>query len=256
MTTLVATDLDATLLDDGGVLGAEAREALAALRERGIPVIPLTSKTEEELAGFLAEMGCGSYGAFENGAGITGPDGTEIASNALPMAELMRILRKTADRTALSLRPIQELDDGELKERTGLEGDEARRARAHAFDLPFLAPPGSGEALAASLADTPRVALVKGGTFWHLSGRHDKGTALERLLEKYGLEGPLLGLGDAPNDAPFLARCDRAALVPASSGVSSALRERFPRAFVASRPGGAGWREAVFTLLAEAEGGR
>ncbi len=45
----VLTDLDGTLLEHGGVLGDEARAAIARLRGLGVPVVPLTSKTEVEL---------------------------------------------------------------------------------------------------------------------------------------------------------------------------------------------------------------
>ena len=36
----VLTDLDGTLLEHGGVLGAEARAAISRLRGLGVPVVP------------------------------------------------------------------------------------------------------------------------------------------------------------------------------------------------------------------------
>jgi predicted mannosyl-3-phosphoglycerate phosphatase (HAD superfamily) len=57
-----------------------------------------------------------------------------------------------------------------------------------------------------------------------------------------------VGLGDAPNDAAFLAAVDRAVLVPGPSGVDARLAAAVPGAAVAPAPGGAGWAAALREL--------
>jgi mannosyl-3-phosphoglycerate phosphatase len=242
--TTVATDLDGTLLDAGGTLGAPAREALHALKEKGVGVVLLTSKTEAELREWLFETHA-PLGAFENGAGIVGPRGTWIDPAALRVEVLTERLSELERRCGAPLVPIAALSDEALCARTGLSAAAAERARQRVYDLPFLAPARTASELRRALAGIPGVTLVRGGVFWHLCGRHGKGTALGRLDATYRLSRPFVGLGDAPNDAPFLLQCAVVALVPSPSGVSAPLRNLFPRAYVARHPGSAGWADVI-----------
>ncbi|HQQ76176.1 MAG TPA: HAD hydrolase family protein [Thermoanaerobaculia bacterium] len=245
--TAIATDLDGTLLDADATLGRVARDALAALRRAGVPVALMTTKTESELRRWLGDTGA-EFGSFENGAGIVGPGGVEIDPRALSIEALMTRLAQLGKNRGAPLIPIRDLPDEALREMTGLSGDAAMRARQRQYDIPFLAPGRTPSQLRQVLAGIPDVALERGGVFWHLSGRHDKGTALDRILARYRLPPPLVGLGDAEIDAPFLMRCDQVVLVPGASGVRAELREVFPRAYVARHPGGEGWAEAVKRL--------
>lgn len=249
--TVVATDLDGTLLDEDALLAPAARASLGALRRKGIPVVSLTSKTEAELRRWLPEIGS-DFGAFENGAGILGPDGTHPDPAALSLETLSAALADLAQRAGLGLVPLGALSDRELLELTGLSGDAATRARQREFDVPFLAPEGCDSALERAAEQLSAVSLVRGGRFWHLSGKHDKAGALARIVERYGLSRPLIGCGDAPNDEGFLSLCDRVVLVPSSRGIDRRLRARFPGAVLAPSPGGEGWAGAVRSALRSA----
>ena len=248
----VLTDLDGTLLDRGGVLGAEARAAVARLREHGVPVVPLTSKTEVELRGFLAEHDLGGLGAFENGAGVVAPGGTLLSEKAVPIAELSAWLAEIARLSGLPLVPAAGLPVPEIRRVTGLPEEKVAGMLARGFDLPFLAPEAAEGALARAAAARPGLRLTRGGQFWHLSGDHGKEDAVELLLRARLVSRPLLGLGDAPNDQGFLGRCDVAVLVPREPGsVDPVLAAALPGTRVAPFPGGAGWAESVAALLAE-----
>ena len=53
---------------------------------------------------------------------------------------------------------------------------------------------------------------TRGGRFHHLHGNNDKGVAVRALIEHFrSLHGSVtsVGLGDAPNDLPFLEVVDR-----------------------------------------------
>jgi predicted mannosyl-3-phosphoglycerate phosphatase (HAD superfamily) len=93
------------------------------------------------------------------------------------------------------------------------------------------------------------VQLVRGGVFWHLSGRHDKADAVPRIRELFGRKGPAVGLGDAPNDQRFLAAVDIPVVVPRAAGPDVGLLSALPHARVAPEQGGAGWAAAVSALL-------
>lgn len=244
---VIFTDLDGTLLEEDGSLSEDARAAVGALRSRGISVVPLTSKTRLELCRWLDVLDSGGAGAFENGAGILRKEGTEILPAAVPLHELRAALDALRRQTGRPLLSLEEIPDAEWVRLTGLPLDDAAAARAREFDLPFIV---AGDAAAAPPSATlpPRVRLVRGGRFWHLSGLHDKADAARRLLE---LLRPTrtIGLGDAPNDAAFLSIVDHPVLVPRKTGVDAGLRAALPGATVAPALGGAGWSAAVRALV-------
>lgn len=248
----VLTDLDGTLLDHGGVLGAEARAAIRDLGRRHIPVVPLTSKTEVELRELLAELDCGGIGSFENGAGVVSPVSGEVSERAVPVEDLTRRLAELARLAGLELTSALTLGFAEIRRITGLPESRVPAMLARRFSLPFLAPDGAADALASTVARVPGTRLTRGGLFWHLSGDHGKEDALDLLLKAGLVSRPVAGFGDAPNDAAFLARCDVAVLVPGPSGmVDPALAEAVPSARMAPLPSGRGWAESARALLAE-----
>ena len=248
----VLTDLDGTLLEHGGVLGPEARAAIDDLRRHGVPVVPLTSKTEVELRALLDELDLGTTGGFENGAGIIGPAGVVLSETALPVQILHSHLEEVSTLTGLPLRPVSVLSTAELRRITGLREASIPAMLARRFGLPFLAPQGADGELARAVARIPGVRVTRGGLFWHLSGSHGKEDALGLLLRTGLVARPLAGFGDAPNDAGFLADCDIAVLVPGPSGaVDPALAAAVPAGRAAPFPAGRGWAAAVSALLRE-----
>jgi mannosyl-3-phosphoglycerate phosphatase len=245
---VVFTDLDGTLLEGDGSLSPEARAAVVALRARGVRVVPLTSKTRLELARWLEILDSGGAGAFENGAGILRNEGTEILPTAVPLRELRAALDALRRQTGRPLFSLEEIPDAEWVRLTGLPLDHAAAARAREFDLPFIVSDGAAAAISSATLP-PRVRLVRGGRFWHLSGLHDKADAARRLLELLR-PSRTIGLGDAPNDAGFLRIVDHPVLVPRKKGVDEGLRTALPDAEVAPAPAGAGWSAAVRALVA------
>lgn len=249
----VLTDLDGTLLEHGGVLGDEARAAIARLRRLGVPVVPLTSKTEVELRALLAELDSGGIGSFENGAGIVSPSGVVVSLKSVPVAGLADRLAALARLSATPLTPVFDLPVEEIRRITGLAEERVPAMLARRFGLPFLAPDGAGPALEEAALRLPDVRLTRGGLFWHLSGDHGKEDALDLLVLSGAAARPFAGFGDAPNDAGFLARCDVAVLLPGPGGaVAPELAAAVPGARVAPFPTGRGWAAAIGELFPEA----
>jgi len=247
--SIVLTDLDGTLLEATGELGTGAAETVTRLRTLGVPVVPLTSKTEIELRGWLGVLASGGVGVFENGAGTVTPNGIDVHPAAVPLAGLRQILAGVARRRGVRVIPLDEMTDEALGALTGLRGAALAQARERAWDLPFLAPEGGGDALVEEIDGLPGVRLVRGGVFWHLSGRHDKADAVPGIRDVFGRSGPTVGLGDAPNDLQFLTAADVVVIVPRADGPDARLLSAFPRARIAPEPGGTGWAAAVSALL-------
>ena len=71
----VVTDLDGTLMDHS-YSWAAAEAAIAALQQKGIPIIPCTSKTAEEVRLFRKRAGLRDPFIVENGGAIHGETAT------------------------------------------------------------------------------------------------------------------------------------------------------------------------------------
>lgn len=249
--SVVLTDLDGTLLSRDGRLGPDARRVLRVLSVLKVPVVPLTSKTEAELREWLREIDAGSVGAFENGAGIVTPAGVEIFPEAVGVGELREVLEELRRQLQVPISTLDELPDTTLTAITGLTAEALGRARLRAFDLPFVASDAAAERVRAALREAPRIRLTAGGYFWHLHGRHDKADAARRILALVRNAGRSVGLGDAPNDAGFLALVDVPVLVPGPFGIDSRLAKALPGARHAPTTDGKGWGAAVQALLEE-----
>lgn len=249
----VLTDLDGTLLEPDGRLGAEARVALVRLAAAGVPVLPVTSKTAAEVAWLLVQLGLAGPAGFENGAGVLGGDGAARLSHAaLPVEALRRVADHLRSATGAPARTIEELDDAELEAITGLTGAELERARRRQATLPLVVDGRWDEAMRA--VAPPDVMLVRGNRFLHLQGRHAKADVVPALLAAVPGEGAVVACGDAPNDVELLGTGDVAVIVPSARGAHPVLRAALPGAHVAPAPHGRGWALAVLALLDE--GGR
>ena len=70
---VIYTDLDGTLLDHHTYSFEEALETVHALRDRGVPIVPCTSKTRAETAELMHAAGLFGPMIVENGAAIWVP---------------------------------------------------------------------------------------------------------------------------------------------------------------------------------------
>ena len=246
---IVITDLDGCLLDAVTYAWEPAREALDALRARGIPVVPCTSKTRAETAHLQAELAIPGPAIVEDGGAIVGGDGAvEILGR--PYADLRRLLAGLRAETGGALRGFGDLTDAELAAETGLPADRAARARRREFDEPFrfLRDEAALLPLVRARAGAAGFSLSRGGRYWHLHGGSDKGRAVRRLRERF--PGVIaLGLGDSALDLPLLQAVDIPVVVARPDGTHDpALVAALPGAHRTRLPGPAGWSEAVRTL--------
>ncbi|HXK60389.1 MAG TPA: HAD-IIB family hydrolase [Acidobacteriota bacterium] len=250
--SVVFTDLDGTLLDLNGQLNAEAEAALIRLRDSGIPVCPVTSKTAAELRPFLAWLGMPWPAGFENGAGVLFPDGsTQLLESAVPACVLNQIAVEIRTREQIPLRTIWELTDEELRLLTGLPLSALAAARDRQATAPLLLDERGEAALSRALPADRALTLIRGNRFLHLQGKHDKATVLDRLLSVAPVQRPghTVACGDSPNDISMLAAADIPVIIPSARGPHPALLERFPTAAVAPYPHGKGWAAAITPLL-------
>lgn len=265
---VVVTDLDATLLDEETYRYDEAAPALAALREREVPLVLCSSKTRLEMIPLAEALAPGVPFIVENGGAIVGPDvpglawpadtrlaggWREIVLGARREA-LAPLLRSMSSAAGVPVEPLAEMPVERVAALTGLPVDQARLAQAREFSEPFLTTAG-GDALdrLAREAASRGLQLTRGGRFCHLLGPSDKGRAVEVVRTLFTVPGgqppSVLALGDAPNDLTMLRAATAAVIVPRRNGPDATLAAALPGAGLAPAPGPAGWSAAVLAVL-------
>jgi len=265
---LVVTDLDGTLLDEDTYDVAPARPALAALREREVPVVLCSSKSRAEMEPLAEALGLRAPLIVENGGAIVFPAGVAPPPEALgssertvlplgrPRQELLLALPGVAREAGALVRSFAAMSVDEVCARAGLSERDAVLARRREWDEPFVAEDEGGEGdLDARLQEAARrhgLRVTRGGRFHHLTGSTDKGEAVRALLQVMTLPRPgvTVGLGDAANDLPMLVAVDHPVVMPRKrGGVEPVLAAALPDALRAPLPGPAGWAAAVLGLL-------
>lgn len=271
----VFTDLDATLLDGETYSWKPAERAIEALKKRDAALVMVTSKTFSESESLHEELGFGDPFVFENGGGIAllkqSPLADDLLSREPSLDEfnkerfavlalgtryetLVKSLAEISTEVGTPLIGFSTMSDEEVAKATGLPMDEALKARLRLFDEPFILSKDSAvlETKVEAAANRRGLNVTKGGRFWHLIGHAGKGKAVSILLESFRKHyGELIsiGLGDSPNDFPFLQLVE----IPVILGMPSqaeALPFQSERAQRYDRPGPKGWNQAVLDILA------
>lgn len=264
--TLIFTDLDGTLLDEGYRFEA-ASAALAAIRERGIPLILTSSKTLAEMRLLRRAMDLIHPIVFENGAGVALPEGyfrndpgitsstpLQVEHFGPTYREIRSILEQIRSRHHFPFRGFGDMSAKEVAAVTGLDEMAAQRARQRQGSEPGIWE-GSEAIRRDFIAELTRAGLraVSGGRFLHVMPKVDKAEAMRELVGRYTAAHPdiryrVIAAGDSPNDADMLQLADVAVVIrrPDASWMPLNRREGVVRS---PEPGPAGWQQCVQALL-------
>ena len=270
MSCIIFTDLDGTLLNSESYSYQAALPTLERLKQSGIPVIPVTSKTRQEVEQLRLGVGLQDPFVVENGSAIYIP--RHQSTFDLPAGEdidTYRVLqlgcnyvtaRAGLKAIAQSIgRPLKGFGDwsvDQIVQLTGLSQPEAKKAKAREFTEPFMTPKNvTPEALRDAVEDMG-FKVVIGDRFSHLiGGEAGKGVAVHRLVALYGAkaqpQSPVvtIGLGNSPNDLDMLENVDYPVVLPGLSGPHPRLAERGWT--TAPAPAPEGWKLAVETIVAQ-----
>lgn len=264
---VVVTDLDGTLLDEATYSFEAATDALTALKRRAARLILATSKTRAEMAPIASRLDLPAAFVVETGGAVILPasllaEGARDSAGdpeervivlGTPREILVEQLASISDVTRVPLRGFAQLSVEAISNLTGLPIDAARLAGEREYDEPFLIEDPSLLPLVDAESRRRGLIVTRGGRFAHLTGPSDKGRAVRvalDLLRQSGRPSFTIGLGDAPNDASFLAIVDQAVIIPRRGNrVDPELAALVPRACRAPAPGPEGWNAAVLALL-------
>lgn len=266
---VIFTDLDGTLLDHISYKWEEARPALNLCKRLHIPVIMVSSKTRAEMVVLREKLGLSFPFVSENGGGIFfpnegskgAPPGTILAENiwkcslGMPYQFLVKCLMEIREELGWQIRGFSEMNLDEISHLTGLDLKSSRLAAIREYDEPFIVQEPEDMDLD-SLQDAARkrdLKITKGGRFYHLHGKNDKGAAVEKVISWYRDSHHqvfTIALGDSPNDFSMLKQVDCPVLIGSSHHFPD-IEEMIPELRVTQEAGPKGWNSVVLDILGE-----
>ena len=267
---VVFTDLDGTLLDRESYSYQAAKPALQALRRHRVPLVFCTSKTRAEVEVARQDFGNEAPFIVENGAAIFIPRGYfnspvasavasaksrkkyELIRLGIPYRRVVAALRRASARSGCQVRGFHEMTATEVAELSGLTLAKARLAKRREYDEPFLLQSENPAEIGSLLSRIEEEGLTwtRGGRFYHIRGRHNKGQAARILIGLFRRSRPeviTVGAGDGPNDISLLEAVDLPIWIPAGDGslrLASSVAAR-----LAPQEGPRGWNEAILQVL-------
>ena len=257
---VVFSDLDGTLLDHSTYSFEPALPAIAALKQRSIPIVLNSSKTQPEMERLQQQIGLDCPFIVENGAAVIIPQGAlgNLKQECVNFAEpLQNVLAQLEQRRAEgdAFCGFHDMSVQDVAEITGLNAEGAAFAKQRIATEPLLWQ-GNDEGLAQFRGKLQQAGLqlIKGGRFYHVMGTYDKGDAMAYLMEQYRLQYPedewfSVALGDSPNDERMLELADFSMVI---KGVNSAeVMQHSTKANLvrSQQTGPRGWNETILELL-------
>lgn len=270
MNLLVFTDLDGTLMEHESYSVEPARGALAALARLGVTPIINSSKTRPEIttiqnrlqldAPFISENGAALYNykasQGEKSAERSGVKSGESSGESIDKVfglsrdSWLRELHQLREQMSFKFEGFSDWEPQQLAEITGLSRAEAELAKDREFSEPILwRDTAKAFAQFTATLEAMGLQLIEGGRFFSIQGKHDKATAMNWLRETTNDSSvTTIALGDSPNDSAMLEAADIAVII--KSGKSERIQLQKPdRIIRTSRPGPAGWHDAMMEIL-------
>lgn len=261
---VVFTDLDGCLLDHHDYDHAPAQPARLKLKELGIPLIPVTSKTAAEIKALDIDFGPVPL-ISENGMVINLPshlfpspyDGGGPVFAGKPYDDILGFLASLPPSLRPSIHGFYDMSPAEIATVTGLAEADATRAKARQASEPFLwRGDDAGLAELSALAASDGFKLTQGGRFYHLLSEGGKDWAVSWVTRQMQALYPsrkflTIALGDSANDKAMLALADYGIIIPNADGSGLVINDASGTIIRAPHPGPRGWGAALLSLLDE-----
>lgn len=262
---LVFSDLDGTLLDHDSYSFKPALPALAALKQKKIPLIFCTSKTRAEIE--IIRQGLHNRHPFisENGGAIFIPkdyfsltfrytredSDYRIIECGTSYSRIREVFKKMEGYSSGIIKGFGDFSVEQVARICDFSLDQARLAKMREYDEPFILNNSNALDKIQQIAESAHLHVIRGGRFYHLLGENDKGKAVSRLREIYEKKFKrvkTIALGDSQNDLQMLEAVDYPVLVqkPDRSYDPSVKLDNL---FFAPGIGPSGWKTAILELL-------
>lgn len=242
----VFTSVDGSLLDARTFEGNESRAAVRRLTAAGIPVVPVSVMTMEELEPIARDFGFAHAMVVEAGGAIARWNGAiwEVEACGPPAEVLLDVVREIEDRSGAELLVYSAMPSTDASRVSGRSGAMLHASTHRRFSEPFIIESGEFEDVRVAAAALG-FSIRAGRRLLHLCREFDKGEAFARVREELRCD-IAIAVGGAAVDAEFLSRADVAIIIPGPDGTPDpGLAASLPGARVAPAPGPAGWATAV-----------
>lgn len=242
----VFTSVDGTLLDARTFDPGSSRAAVRRLVAAGIPVIPVSVMTLEEIAPIAAELGLQHAMIVEAGGAIARWTGSEweVEPCGPPAETLLDVVLDIEQRSGANLLVYSALPEADAARLSGRSGQMLQASTHRCFSEPFVIESGDVENVKRAAAAIG-FSVRSGRRFLHLCRACDEGEAFTRLRDELQCD-VAIAVGGAPVDAEFMMRAEIPIIVPGPDGKADPeLLASVPKARVAPAPGPDGWAAAV-----------
>lgn len=254
MNLLVFTDLDGSLMEHETYSIEPAEPVLQQLRERGFLTVLNSSKTAAEMRAIQQRLDLEAPFVCENGAALyldPDPDGQAPTVFGAPCSDWLPGVQALREQTGMDFEGFADWSAKQISDITGLTLDEAELARQREFSEPILwRGAASMRSRFEAELDGMGLTMLEGGRFLSIQGHHDKSNAMVWLREQQAGNDAVItvALGDSPNDSAMLEAADIAVII--KSGKSERIELHKPDKIIrTSRPGPAGWKDALTEIL-------
>ncbi len=222
-TIIVFTDLDGTLLHRDTFQFDTIKNYIKSLINKGVIIIPNSSKTEMEIEKFNEELGVNLPFISENGASIHGLN--LITSNfpnklivSREKEELLRIFEnKVPEKLKQKCFQISKMSKKDQENILGQKDEKLKNALNRKYTLPFLFKGDRNEKnRLLKLLNTNSLTLQEGGRVSNLCDNVNKVKSMNRvvkILKKIEEKIITIAVGDNYNDLDMLKNCDIPCLV-------------------------------------------
>ncbi|MBW2107992.1 MAG: HAD-IIB family hydrolase [Deltaproteobacteria bacterium] len=265
---LIFTDLDGTLIDHDTYGFKEVEGTLAALKERGVPVIVCSSKTRAEIERLRSLMGLDGPFVVENGGAVFVPaaargiaknglvkrDGYWVKELGIPYKALCDLWKSIKSATGVLMTGFSEMSISQIVSLTGLSARDAQLATRREYSEPFiLEDDPTALPVVERMAETKGLKITRGGRFYHLTGDNDKGKAVMILRRLYAQALPdrhlvTVGLGDSANDIAMFRQVDIPAVIQKKDGSWEPV-SGIDSVIYSKKPGPIGWAQVVDGII-------
>ena len=223
LTIIIFTDLDGSLLHRDTFKFDSIKDYLKGLLDKGIIVIPNSSKTEKEIEKFNEELGVEIPYISENGSAI---HGLNLINQNFPneiilsrkKEELLKIFNeKTPEKLLNKCVQISKLSKKEQEKIFGQKDDKLKDALQRKYTLPFLFNGNNSEKnKLLKILSSNSLTLQEGGRVLNLCDNINKIKSMNRvikILKKTEDKIKTIAVGDNYNDLEMLKNSDLPCLV-------------------------------------------
>lgn len=220
---ILFSDLDGTVLNKNYSY-LQIQPILQKLLSLDVSIVLTSSKTRAEIEFYRQQLAIAAPFISENGSAIMIPKGyfkTQITSLSNADYEVIQLgvdygtlrnkLKIIQEETHSTLLGFGDMTLKEIAQDSGLPLELAALAKNREYDEPFKIIRGNEQDVI-QVIKAQGLSYTKGGHYFHLLGKTDKGKAVAALknlyLQEYG-EIVTLGIGDGPNDLSMLNEVDK-----------------------------------------------